>query len=106
MYLHGPYSPVLAKDYYNISSEEWKIKSETAIMSDDDLGFIVRLKDKDPLWLETAATLYWMGEGENNWEKAADSTYSVKKLTLSRNDKDKRYVMKVLEDMKSMNIVR
>jgi uncharacterized protein YwgA len=55
MYRYGPYSPELAEDYYNLSGRGEISAAGSEI---DREIFTAIVTDRDPEWLEYAATLY------------------------------------------------
>jgi len=57
LYIHGPYSPELADDYYELSKE-----SVTSIPVTLDRNFFSLIKRKSEWWLELAATIIHMKE--------------------------------------------
>ncbi|WP_048161411.1 YwgA family protein [Thermoplasma acidophilum] len=56
LYLYGPYSSGLTKDYFNISDEEWANGKIDIPANVSDL--LKQLKGRDALFLEIAATLH------------------------------------------------
>jgi len=57
LYMHGPYSPDLAKDYYELS--RWKVRPEGAELPHNFKAeeYVKLLFKKDDEWLEAAATV-------------------------------------------------
>ncbi len=53
LYIHGPYSPDLARDYYNLDN----VSLEPLPESFRGIEFLELVKDKDEKWLEVAATI-------------------------------------------------
>jgi uncharacterized protein YwgA len=54
IYLHGPYSPALAEDYYSLDLEERESPPSPSI---DVEGYTSLIQGKDKRWLEIAATI-------------------------------------------------
>ena len=57
LYIHGPYSPQLAEDYYTLG--ESAIEPEKITMEE---GFIKLIKKKSDWWLELASTVVMISE--------------------------------------------
>jgi len=57
LYIHGPYSPQLADDYYAL--EESAIEPEKITMEE---GFIKLIRKKSEWWLELASTVVMVSE--------------------------------------------
>ena len=58
LYVRGPYSPVLARDYYHYADEFYRCETED-ILSPDEVDYIAELTglfDKNPALLEIGAT--------------------------------------------------
>lgn len=63
LYIHGPYSPQLADDYYAL--EESAIEPEKITL---DEGFIKLIKKKSDWWLELASTVVMISERYTDME--------------------------------------
>ncbi len=104
LYLRGPYSKSLAKDYFNISSEEWKGNEELTDKSVIDMADF--LNKKDNLWLEIGSTFIMMYSSGNNKKKAVERTYDFKNDVLNENNKDINYVEEVVSELKKHNLFK
>lgn len=58
IYFRGPYSPELAKDYYNLADDEWESVKEPLNISSEQERKINFIKDKSVRWLEIASTIH------------------------------------------------
>lgn len=56
LYIHGPYSPTLADDYYKLGEE---LNENSVVLPD---GFFNLVRGKSEKWLEYAATLIMIDE--------------------------------------------
>lgn len=76
LYLHGPYSSELAKDYYNLSES-----SSTAVqLGSNNKKILNWFTEKDDAWLEVASSIISVKERYAGVDK--ETIYSV--LTLSK----------------------
>lgn len=57
MYLHGPYSPTLAEDYYEEEFHTVRAESHETLHDFDSRGFADLVNDRSRHWLEVAATI-------------------------------------------------
>jgi len=99
VYLRGPYSPDLSKDYFSISENEFE-NTEDVLGENSSLKlWIKQLKEKDSLWLEIASTLKMLKD--SNWtdKEAIDRVIEMKHNILNQKNKDPDYVRQVFEDM-------
>lgn len=106
LYLHGPYSQRLARDYYSLSQEDI-IKSPTSRDIDNILPRIEEIYQKDTIWLETAATLInvKINNRRLSWNQIKDHVYDIKHDILFRGNKNRKYVDTVFEDLKQLNLI-
>ncbi len=99
LYLRGPYSPSLSKDYFSIN-EKVSIKGKIS------LGIIKlskKLNSKASIWLEIAATIKMMYI--ENPKNAIDRTVDFKGDILNSNDKDQSYVNEVYNELNDMELL-
>jgi uncharacterized protein YwgA len=102
IYLRGPYSPLLAKDYFSITDDEFN-KSEIVI--DEKIKeTLEKLKDKSLLWLETASTLMSLMDAGYNDKEAIKRVMELKEAILKEEEKDHNYVKQVSEEIKDMRL--
>jgi len=103
IYLRGPYSPDLAKDYFTITEDEF---NEAKNLFDNESLLkrtIEFLNKKDLLWLEVASTLRYLIDGGYEKDEAIDRVMELKDYILKENNKDYNYVKGVLEEMEENN---
>jgi len=60
LYIHGPYSPELANDYYRIGDNLEKYEEHSLDFEKD--AFIELIRNKNEEWLEAAATILMVSE--------------------------------------------
>jgi len=104
VYLRGPYSPDLSKDYFSISDEEFR-NTEDVLGENSSLKlWIEQLKEKDSLWLEIASTLKMLKD--SNWpdKKAIDRVIEMKHNILNQKNKDPSYVRQVFKEMIGLSL--
>jgi len=94
LYIHGPYSPDLAGDYYRLNCD---IK-EARLPEFRKEEFLRFIKGRDDKWLEIASTLLLIGEEVKNPEELIEMTLEVKPSF------DERKVRGVLEELKAFNL--
>ncbi len=104
LYIHGPYSTDLAKEYYNIVENDWYAENETIPNWEKIKETILELNKMDSLWLETAATIYEIKLYNKNAtkEEIIKHAYSIKNDVLTRNHKDITYVAGTYEKLFSV----
>ncbi len=102
MYLRGPYSKELPKDYYNLIEEDIAESQET--MSDDGKKLAEKLEVKEVLWLEIAST-YLMFLTSKSKDYATKRTKEFKEDVLKANSKDSNYVDNVINEMSRLGII-
>ncbi len=103
MYLHGPYSPELAKDYYSLS--QVNVDEATVCEAIDKIYLrIEELYRKDTIWLETAASVINVRKSnpDLDWNYIVDHVYNIKSDILAMNNKDSKYVENVFQDLKTL----
>ncbi|MGC8581006.1 MAG: hypothetical protein ACP5RS_07030 [Thermoplasmata archaeon] len=106
IYLHGPYSTDLAKDYYSITNEDVN-NCENILLDDAKIKKLEWLKDKPPIFLEIAATLDSIIEYNNgiSYEDAINHVFSIKEEVLAQHNKDIEYIKNVLAEIRSNNLL-
>ena len=104
LYLRGPYSKSLAKDYFNISSEEWN--ENYGLPDSTILGVVDFLNQKDNLWLEIGSTFIMMCSAGNGIKLSIERTYDFKADVLNESRKDIAYVKEVVADLKNNNLFK
>ena len=99
VYLRGPYSPDLSKDYFSISENEFKNTEDVLDENSPLRSWIKQLNKKDSLWLEIASTLKMLKD--SNWtdKEAIDRVIEMKHNILNQKNKDPDYVRQVFKDM-------
>jgi len=104
VYLRGPYSPDLSKDYFNISDEEFRTTEDVLGENSQLRTRIEQLNEKDTLWLEIASTLKMLKD--SNWpdKKAIDRVIEMKHNILNQKNKDPSYVRRVFKEMIGLSL--
>ncbi|MHB8361498.1 MAG: hypothetical protein ACYDAO_08500 [Thermoplasmataceae archaeon] len=107
LYLHGPYSSVLSKDYYSISEDEVK-NAPSLEKIDKHIIKIEELYKKDTLWLEVAATILDIKDSNQhlNWNYILSHVNKIKSDILQREGKTLEYLESVLEDLKREQLIQ
>jgi len=99
VYLRGPYSPDLSKDYFSISENEFENTED--VLGENSLlkSWIKQLNEKDSLWLEIASTLKMLKD--SNWtdKEAIDRVIEMKHNILNQKNEDPDYVRQVFKDV-------
>jgi len=97
LYLHGPYSPSLADDYYHLDNVTPAPLPEGFRRED----FLALVKGRDEKWLEAAATILAVYEYNRNIsrERLIDIVTEIKS-SFSREN-----IEKTLEDLKSAKLL-
>jgi len=99
VYLRGPYSPDLSKDYFSISENEFE-NTKNVLDKNPKLKALVKfLNNEDSLWLEIASTLKMLKDSKWPDKKAIDRVIEMKHNILNQKNKDPDYVGQVFEDM-------
>jgi uncharacterized protein YwgA len=75
LYLHGPYSPELAKDYYDLT----KVRPKSVSLNPETLSRLKRFVSKDDRWLEVASSILSL-KGRYS-TVASDEVYSTLKMS-------------------------
>jgi len=104
VYLRGPYSPDLSKDYFSISENEFE-NTENVLDENSPLrSWINQLNEKDSLWLEIASTLKMLKD--SNWtnKEAIDRVIEMKHNILKQKNKDPDYVRQVFKEMMDLRL--
>jgi uncharacterized protein YwgA len=104
VYLRGPYSPDLSKDYFSISENEFE-NTKNVLDKNPKLEALVEfLNNEDSLWLEIASTLKMLKD--SNWadKEAIDRVIEMKHNILNQKNKDPGYVRQVFEDMIDLSL--
>ncbi|MEM3907220.1 MAG: hypothetical protein QXZ17_10235 [Nitrososphaerota archaeon] len=105
LYLRGPYSPGLAKDYYNITDNDLASITDDKILGENVIKLAQLLNEKDPIWIEIASTIIMMHDPKDSWSKTIERVKDFKSDVLSLSNKDTSYVDKVFEEMKELELV-
>ena len=99
LYLRGPYSTKLTKDYFAIDGQNF---TSVENIPAEIIKMAKKLNSKDPLWLEIASTIKMMYiENKND---VIERTIDLKSDVLTLNDKQDSYVKVVYQELKSMNL--
>ena len=99
VYLRGPYSPDLSKDYFSISENEFE-NTKNVLDKNPKLKALVKfLNNEDSLWLEIASTLKMLKDSKWTDKEAIDRVIEMKHNILNQKNKDPDYVGQVFEDM-------
>jgi uncharacterized protein YwgA len=104
VYLRGPYSPDLSKDYFSISDEEFRTTKDVLSEKSPLKSWIKQLNEKDSLWLEIASTLRSFMNAGYNEEKAIERVTEFKEEILNAEKKDHTYVENVLKEIKDLRL--
>jgi len=104
VYLRGPYSPDLSKDYFSISENEFENTEDLLGESSLLRTWIEQLNKKDSLWLEIASTLRSFMNVSYDEKKAIERVTEFKEEILNAEKKDHTYVEKVLKEMKDLGL--
>jgi len=92
VYLRGPYSKDLAKDYFNITGEDLNKKVELKYGNVEKVREVIKkLKNLDSFELEIMATLLSIRE-RNNLNDAIELTYNLKSNRLEENGKNINFI--------------
>jgi len=104
VYLRGPYSPDLSKDYFSISENEFENTEDVFGENSSLKSWIKQLNEKDSLWLEIASTLKMLKD--SNWpdKKAIDRVIEMKHNILNQKNKDPSYVRQVFKEMIGLSL--
>jgi len=104
VYLRGPYSPDLSKDYFSISEDEFENTED--VLGENSLlkPWIEQLNKKDSLWLEIASTLKMLKDSHYNDEEAVDRVIEMKHNILNQKNKDPSYLKLVLQEMNEISL--
>jgi len=113
MYLHGPYSPALADDYYELANagKDWKMYVDDKYLEEIEKKkefeeFVKFVENRDGKWLEVAATILGFWESVMKYVrlgviKKEELEEKVKKLTKNRKPfATSRMIDEVFEDLK------
>ncbi|MEM4317991.1 MAG: hypothetical protein QW776_03115 [Candidatus Nitrosocaldus sp.] len=107
MYLHGPYSPDLAEEYYRLADEgffESKPDNYDSIINNNTnlkifIEFMKEDNRNDAGWLEVASTALSFAKNHTNKEKLVDHVAYVKYRF------DKEYVKRVIEVLEKSSLL-
>jgi len=100
MYIHGPYSPQLADDYFSITDDE--INNVENNLDENEIKMVEYLNNKDPLWLEIASTLKFLIDMNYNDEEAINKVIVLKNDILNAKNKDSQYIKQILQEIKEI----
>jgi len=104
VYLRGPYSPDLSKDYFSISENEFGNTEDVLGENSPLRPWIEQLNKKDSLWLEIASTLKMLKDSHYSDEEAVDRVIEMKHNILNQKNKDPSYVKLVLQEMIGLSL--
>ncbi len=106
MFVHGPYSRDLARDYYSLNIEPSKLNKSCEEI-DVKINLLSKLYKHDSLWMETAATILAIKDANTKGDRSTIVTHTemVKSLILSENNKEWDYVYKVFDDLAEMDLI-
>ena len=106
MYIHGPYSPELTKDYYSLKERDFVSPKEDSNIDGIMKGLEI-LNQKDTIWLETAATILDIKESNPGlpWENVLSHVSNIKSDILKQAGKDPEYVNSVKDDLEKLNLI-
>ncbi len=103
IYRNGPYSPELANYYYeDLDLNEVSSEINTKQWIDDPVftgRFLTLFKDKEPEWLEMAATLVDSTNYCENEEESLNKVYAIKSKF------SRRYIDDIWNELKEKNLV-
>ncbi|MGC8505248.1 MAG: hypothetical protein ACP5NK_00855 [Thermoplasmata archaeon] len=102
LYLRGPYSRELAKEYYSITDEHYPESEQPLTEESKRLAKI--LFEKDNLWLEIASTIIMFSDSYKI-EKAVLRTKEFKEEVLKAENKNPSHVDSVYEEIKTMGFL-
>ena len=103
MYLHGPYSPDLAKDYYK---EDFMSAPGKTNLSSFELGTFLNLVDeRDNKWLEVAATAHSLHESYSKDRSGSDLENSVVEATSDKKGVPADEVKAIYGELKARSVV-
>ncbi len=112
LYLHGPYSPELADDYYNLSENIEISEDEVkAFLSNEAFCNLIELANgKDGTWLEIAATLIELKSVVDDLADLGlvkgDKEEALVNLTHSRKPfASRKYIRGVLDVLKPYQVI-
>ena len=106
MYIHGPYSPELTKDYYSLKERDFVSPKEDSNIDGIMKGLEI-LNQKDTIWLETAATILDVKKSNPrlHWKDIISHVSNIKSEILKQAGKDSEYVNSVKDDLKKLNLI-
>ena len=96
-YMYGPYSPVLARDYYRLAKNPAAYESESGRSIPGEFQrdeFLRTVKGRSSGWLEVAATLILISPQHDNTENMLDHAAWIKKDVYTKD-----YIAEVLGDL-------
>lgn len=99
LYLRGPYSKELAKEYYNMTTDSYSESEQSLSEEAKELANI--LSEKDNLWLEIASTIVMFSDSYSA-EEAVARTREFKEDILSSKKERADLVDSVYEEIKRM----
>ena len=105
LYLRGPYSPGLAKDYYNITDSDLASITNDKILDENVIKLALSLNEKDPIWTEIASTIIMMHDPKDDWSKTIERVKDFKSDVLRSSNKDTSYVDKVFKEMEELKLI-
>jgi len=104
IYLSGPYTRDLSKDYSSISEEEFN-NAKSITLNSKLKEFIEYLNQKDNLWLEIASTLKsFIDYNGYRGNRAIERVMELKHDILKSNNKGYEYVKEVFEEIKNEEV--
>ena len=102
MYLYGPYSRTLAKDYYDLARnpKNYKKSNNMQLGKFDEKKFLTMVKSKDIGWLEISTTMISLNRLFKNKNKLIENIKSLK------GNFDEKFMATVLDDLKKLKMVK
>jgi uncharacterized protein YwgA len=93
VFLHGPYSTELGRDYYSLTNEEVNY-TDKMVLEPYKIKKLLWLKNQEPFFLEIASTLDFIIEYNSriSIEKAINHVFSMKEEVLKEHDKNIEYI--------------
>lgn len=99
LYLRGPYSKELAKEYYSITEDSYPESEQP--LSEEAKKLATILSEKDNLWLEIASTIIMFSDSYKS-KDVISRTKEFKEDVIRSEGREIRYVDSVYEEIKKM----
>ena len=95
IHLYGPYSRQLTKDYYNLNPADMSSAYTPRELQHED--FMSSIGDKEPKWLEIAATIIY--------EKNIDKNFTLERLYLMKWEHPPVFIDSVYADLENFSLL-